>query len=100
MRATTNAHSYRPPPGGASSSPNPTSHPESRAYELRWAWRQGGALTREEADALRLAVEGGIERVLEGKVVVRRGKTGFGVRDVTYAGGGLWEGRQGVDDED
>lgn len=86
----THIYSYRPPTGSPSSSPDPASYPESRAYLLTWAWQRGGALTREEADALRLAVERGIEVALDGKGVLRRGKTGFGVRDVTSEGAGLW----------
>jgi hypothetical protein len=81
-------HSYRPPTDAPSSSPDLTSYPESRAYLLTWAWGQGGALTREEADTLRVAVEVGVEGALGGKGVVRRGKGGFGVRDVTWGGWG------------
>lgn len=86
---TTTHTSYRPPAGSPSSSPDPADYPESRAYRLTWAWRRGGALTRAEADALRLAVESGVEGSMAGQAVVRRGKS-FGVGDVTYAESGLW----------
>lgn len=83
-------NSYRPSAGCPSSSPDPATYPESRAYRLTWAWRRGGALTRDEADALRLAVERRIETTMAGKAVMRRGKS-FGVGDVTYEESGLWQ---------
>lgn len=37
-----------------------------------------------------MAVEHGVEAALNGKGVLRKGKAGVGVQDVTYEGTGVW----------
>ncbi|EWM28020.1 ferredoxin-fold anticodon-binding domain-containing protein 1 [Nannochloropsis gaditana] len=40
---------------------------ESRAFEVQYAWREGGALTRDRADELRQRVEDGLKQLSSGR---------------------------------
>ncbi len=86
------AHQETASSSSSSSSSPPFAFPleESWSFEVRYARRREGALTREEADGLRQRVEKGVGSTacLNGKAAPRMGKTGhYRVGDVTARAG-------------